>query len=229
MRGVSERLRQFVEEQPFERRPILEFMLGAASELPAGARVADVGAGDSPYAELFDHVEYIATDWSESMHEGRSVQVVAPADDLPFEDGSVDAGLFTQVLEHVQDPPGVLAELFRILRPGGRLYLTAPLVWELHELPHDYWRFTSGGLRLLLEEAGFADVGVEPRGDCFTTLAQLMRNVPAMMGEAPDGLDDKRRDAAATLLALAGQVAELAPLDARRVLPLGFNATARRS
>ncbi|HWH44540.1 MAG TPA: methyltransferase domain-containing protein [Thermoleophilaceae bacterium] len=228
MRGVSERLRRFADEQPFERRPILEFMVRAAGELPANAKVADVGAGDSPYRELFDHTEYLATDWSESVHEAEDVRVVAPADDLPFGEASFDAVLFTQVLEHVQDPPGVLAELLRVLRPGGRLYLSAPLVWELHELPHDYWRFTEGGLRLLIEAAGFAEVAVEPRGDSFTTLAQLMRNVPAMIGEAPDGLDGKRREAAEALVALSDELAALAPLDTRRLLPLGYCATATR-
>jgi ubiquinone/menaquinone biosynthesis C-methylase UbiE len=72
----------------------------------------------------------------------------------------VDAVLSTQVLEHVADPLSVLAEFFRVLKPDGRLWLTAPFVWYLHEEPYDYYRFTSHGLRFLLERAGFIEIEV---------------------------------------------------------------------
>jgi SAM-dependent methyltransferase len=130
------------------------------------------------------------------------------------------------VLEHVPEPGKVLGELARVLAPSGRLYLTAPLVWELHELPHDYYRYTQAGLAHLLETAGFVDVEVRPRNDYFTTIAQLMRNAGATIGRAPDGLDARREDAGRTLAELADRVAELAPLDARWVFPLGYSASA---
>jgi SAM-dependent methyltransferase len=137
--------------------------------------------------------------------------------------------LLTQVLEHVPEPAGVLSELHRILVEGGTLYLTVPLVWELHELPHDYYRYTSEGLRHLLESAGFTSVEVQPRNDCFTTLAQLMQNVRWAMGRAPDGLDERRVAAGDLLGELADQVAQLAPLDAARILPLGYSAVGVRA
>jgi SAM-dependent methyltransferase len=227
--GVSERLRLFIDEMPYERRPILDFVMRAAREIPAGGRVADVGAGDSPYRELFGHTDYVAIDWSQSPHEGaHEVDIDASAAKIPVAAGAFDAALSTQVLEHVPDPAAVLGELHRIVKPGGRVFLTVPLVWELHELPHDYYRYTQLGLTHLLRSAGFADVAVEPRNDCFTTLAQLMINVGDGMGRAPDGLDERREAAAELLAELAGQVAELAPLEARRIFPLGYSATARR-
>jgi SAM-dependent methyltransferase len=227
--GVSEELREFVAEAPFERRPILDFMRRVAREVPPRSRVIDVGAGDAPYRELFGHVEYVTADWEHSVHEdGATSDVKAPADALPVEDESFDAVLLTQVLEHVPDPRKVLGELLRILRPGGRLYLTAPLVWELHELPFDYYRYTSPGLRHLMEEAGFEDVEVDARNDCFSTLAQLMLNLRHVMGRAPDGLDERREVASRLLAELAEQVAELAPLDVERSLPLGYTAVGTR-
>jgi len=227
--GVSEGLRAFVSEVPFERRPILDFMRRAARELPPGARVIDVGAGDAPYRELFDHHQYLTSDWEHSLHEELpAVDIQAPATSLPVEDESFDAVLFTQVLEHLAEPGAALTELLRVLRRGGRLYLTAPLVWELHELPYDYYRYTSAGLRHLLERAGFSDIEVEPRNDCFSTLAQLMRNMAHVMGRAGDGLDGRREAAAVVLADLAEDVAELAPLDAERNFPLGWAAVATR-
>jgi SAM-dependent methyltransferase len=228
--GISESLRKFVAEFPYERKPILDFVMRAAKATPADARVADVGAGDAPFRELFAHTRYATLDWTESVHEGaRSSDIVASADSIPVRDRAFDVVLLTQVLEHVPEPAGVLSELHRILVEGGTLYLTAPLAWELHELPYDYYRYTSEGLRHLLEAAGFTSVEVEPRNDCFTTLAQLMSNVRWAMGSAPDGLDERRVAARELLGELAEQVAQLAPLDAQRILPLGYSAVGVRS
>ncbi len=228
-RGVSETLRKFVDEMPYERWSIFEFVAEAARSLPAGARVADVGAGDAPYRELFAHTRYITVDWEGSEHiAAPASDVVSSADALPVEDSSFDALLLTQVLEHVPDPAAVLSELWRVLAPGGRLFLTAPLAWELHEQPHDYYRYTSFGLEYLVAAAGFEDVEVRARNDCFTTMAQLLLNIRYAMGRAPDGLDPLREEAAQALTDLAEQVAALAPLDSRRIFPLGYSVTARR-
>ncbi len=87
----------------------------------------DVGAGDAPYRELFEHTEYVTVDWDRSVHKGaRSASIIASADMLPVDDGSVDLVLLTQVLEHVPDPASVLAEMARVLKPGGTLYATVP-------------------------------------------------------------------------------------------------------
>ena len=228
-RGISEALRTFVEEIPFERLPILAFVQEVAAKTPPGARVLDLGAGDAPYRELFRHADYRTHDWPESPHVGGALaDVVAHAAALPLERESLQLILCTQVLEHVPEPARVLSECFRILEPGGELALTVPLVWELHELPHDYYRYTERGVEHLLTEAGFVDIAVAPRNDSFTTLAQLLLNARHAMGRAPDGLDPRREDARELLSDLASQLARLAPLAVRWQLPLGYRATARR-
>jgi SAM-dependent methyltransferase len=227
VRGISEALRTFTAEFPWERESILEFVRGVAADVPAGARVLDVGAGDAPYRELFAHTDYMTTDWAGSEHEGASAaDIVASAEALPVEAASFDVALCTQVLEHVPDPAAVVTELRRVLRPGGSVHLTVPFVWEMHELPHDYFRYTGPGIGALLERAGFTNIDVAPRNDCFTTVAQLLRNLDSVMGRAPDGLDPVRDEVGIAMRKLADQIAELAPLDARRIMPLGYRASA---
>jgi SAM-dependent methyltransferase len=227
--GVSERLREFIAEMPAEREPIVRFVAAAAGALAPTARVVDIGAGDAPYRELFDHVEYVTVDWEASQHPGAGASdLIASADALPVADASFSAALMTQVLEHVPEPAAALREAYRVLEPGGVLLLTAPLAWELHEVPYDYYRYTRFGLEHLLRQAGFEQIEVTARSDSFTTLAQLMRNVSDGIGSAPDGLDDRRAAAGAALRRLADEVEALAPLDAAAVLPLGYLVSARR-
>lgn len=229
MQTVSPQLDAFVNQFPWDRKSILEFMMRAACELPAGARVLDVGAGEAPYAELFSHLDYRTSDWSNSVHAGaRRADYIGSADNLPVEDAMFDAVINTQVLEHVADPAAVIAELHRILKPSGRLYLTVPLVGALHEEPYDFYRYTPYGLRHLLHKVGFVEIDVRPRNDSFTTLAQMMCDMSRDMGRRADGLDPMREMAAQTLRGLADVVASYAPLDVKRILPLGYAVTAMR-
>lgn len=224
---VSEALLDFTAQAPWERAPILEFMFERARAIPQDARVLDVGAGDAPYAELFAHTDYVTLDWDRSPHEGaRTAAVSASADAIPLPDASFDVVVLTQVLEHVRRPAAVLAEIARVLCPGGTLLATVPFAWELHEEPHDYWRFTSYALAALLEEAGLDAIAVEPRSDSLSALAQLMTNVSwTLLG---DTADERAVQASGVLRELAGEVARLAPLDTRRALPLGYTIEARR-
>ncbi len=228
--GISEALRRFVAEAPYERRSILDFVMEVASEVEPGTVVLDIGAGDAPYRELFGHTTYLTNDWQESVHPGaRRADVIGSASALPVESSSIGLLLCTQVLEHVPRPDLVLRECFRLLTPNGQIALTAPLVWQLHELPHDYYRYTPAGIEYLLAAAGFVDIEVRPRNDAFTTLAQLMQNVAWTMGRAPDGLDQRREQAREVVSSLANEIASLAPLDVNHTFPLGYAARARRA
>jgi SAM-dependent methyltransferase len=223
---VSARLRQFTDGLPWTRRPILDFAREVAESIPAGARVLDVGAGEAPYRELFEHTEYVTTDWTHSVHPGaRQVDIVGPADDLPIESEQFDHVLLTEVLEHTPDPTAVLRELHRILMPGGQLHMTTPFVWELHELPFDYFRYTPWGLERVMRDAGFAGVDIGPRNDAFSTLAQMMTDIGSTIGAYPDGRDPERAAAIADLRATGERIARFAPLDVRRAFPLGYRAT----
>jgi SAM-dependent methyltransferase len=84
----------------------------------------------------------------------------------------VDTVLCTQVIEHVRDPQSLLRESARVLRVGGHLILSAPLMNVVHEPPYDYFRFTPYGLRLLFENAGFEVVCIRHQGGGWAMLGQ---------------------------------------------------------
>ena len=216
-------LDDFIAQAPFERRLILAVVRDAAAAAPAGARVLDAGAGDAPYRDLFAHTDYKTTDWTESPHPGaRSADIIASLDALPIADASFDVVLCTQVLEHVPDPGAVLSELRRVLRDGGELWLTVPFVGELHEEPHDHYRYTSYGLRGLCERAGFGEVRTWPLGGYFTAMAQLARNMGPATGVGAGTGDLGRRLLAAGFRGAARALPRLDRLDRRRALPIGF-------
>jgi len=229
--GRSEQLRGFVAAMPTERLPILTFVEQAARTVGNGAAVLDVGAGTAPYRELFSHTRYRTVDWPGSPHAaGRDADIVASAEAIPLPSRSVDLILLTQVLEHVPRPLAVLDEQHRLLREGGRLIVTVPMTWELHEQPHDYFRFTAAGLAAVLEQSGFAVREQSARGGTLDTIAQLLRNVSWQLGSRPeDNLDDLRADAAILLREVAAFLETMQPLATVDLLPLGFQADAEKA
>ena len=145
-----------------------------ASALPAQARVLDAGAGEGRYAAYFPRQRYAGVDLAvgDARWDYAGLDARADLARLPFADGAFDAALNIVTLEHVPEPLRVLAEINRVLRPGGALLLVAPQQWEVHQAPHDYYRYTRYGLGWLLDRAGFADARIEPIGGFFTLLAR---------------------------------------------------------
>ncbi|MGH1562204.1 class I SAM-dependent methyltransferase [Mumia sp. DW29H23] len=149
---------------------------------PAGALVLDAGAGHGPYRRLFRHARYEAADFAQLATRYTPLDYVCSLTDIPVEDGRFDRVLCNQVLEHLDDPAGALAEMHRVLAPGGRILLSAPLFYPEHQQPYDYFRYTQFALRRLFTEAGFAEVKVTWLEGYFGTVAfqleQMHRQLP---------------------------------------------------
>jgi SAM-dependent methyltransferase len=214
----------------FNRPLIYDFIAPRAHGLPNGAAVLDAGSGTAPYRELFAHCSYSTTDWENSIYdESRQADYIGSLESLPVPDGAFDVVVLTEVLEHVEEPVAALTELRRVLRSGGRLWMTTPMVWQLHEEPYDFYRYTSHGLRSLLGRSGFAEIDVQPLSGYFLTLGQVMRNCAPSIGVNRREGALKLRGIAAVLHVLGELVRRLDRLDRRRALPIGYACEATRA
>jgi len=119
-------------------------------------KTLDVGCGRKPYRDIFRSTNYIGLeiDSPETRRNSRA-DVFYPGGFFPFEDNEFDSVVTNQVFEHVFQPVEFLREIRRVLRPGGILLLTVPFVWDEHEQPRDYARYTSFALKNLFGREGF--------------------------------------------------------------------------
>jgi len=124
--------------------------------LSAGAKVVDIGCGSRPYEQFFAHCDYVGVDVEVSGRgaEHKRPHVYFNGVDLPFDEAEVDAILCTEVLEHAVDPVRLTAEMRRVLKPGGKVLITVPFMWGEHETPYDFRRYSTYGIRRLLDDAG---------------------------------------------------------------------------
>lgn len=140
-------------------------------------KVLDLGCGAKPYENLFAHSDiYIGCDIENSGHDHTDSKVDCFFDGrtLPFANDQFDAVVSFEVFEHVFHLPELLGETYRVLKPGGELLISVPFLWPEHEAPHDYARYTSFGMKSLLEDAGFEVVEIKKTGNFLLSCFQLV-------------------------------------------------------
>lgn len=170
--------------------------------------VLDVGCGRKPYRGRVPASRYVGVDVDTPVTRAlAAADVFYDGRTLPFADGSFDGVICSQVLEHVFEPEAFVRELRRVLRPGGRLVLAVPFAWDEHEQPHDFARYSSFGLRALLERNGFKIVAQRKSVADARAVAQL---ASAWLYKATRS---RHR-----MLNLLAQVALLAPMNALGVV-----------
>ena len=149
-----------------------------ADGLPAGARVLDAGAGEGRYAPHFARQRYCGGDLAvgDRAWNYGGLDAIADLTALPFRHGAFDAALSIVTIEHLREPAAALAEMARVAAPGASLLLAAPHEWEVHQAPHDYFRYTRYGVTYLLEKAGWEVCEVRAAGGYFRLLARRLLN-----------------------------------------------------
>ena len=93
---------------------------------------------------------------------------------MPFHNEMFDTILATEVLEHCPNPNTTLSEIYRVLCKDGHIFMTVPFLWNLHETPHDEYRYTPFALNRLLNETGFKNIEIRAGGGWHASLAQMM-------------------------------------------------------
>lgn len=148
-----------MESIPWHENPsrikLYEFVKEASNSVPDSSMILDAGAGEGMYKALFDTKKYVSIDLGKISKTYGDISARSNLAKLPFSNNLFDLVVCTQVLEHVNDPKSVLNELWRVVKPGSCLWISAPFFFEQHEIPYDYYRYTTFGLQYLLESSNF--------------------------------------------------------------------------
>jgi SAM-dependent methyltransferase len=102
----------------------------------------NLGAGDTDY-----HDQVINLD----IQDASSIDILNLGTELPFSDDSLDLVISQEALEHIEEPFHTIAEVHRVLRPGGKFYCQVPFLIGFHPGPSDFWRFSRQALEHLFE------------------------------------------------------------------------------
>jgi len=167
---------------PFEAA-IQDFVRDVARTTKPGAAVLDAGAGECRFKPLFQHSRYFGVDFAQGdpQWDYSKVDVIARLEELPFADTTFDRVLSIVVLEHTPEPAQVIDEFRRVLKHAGTVHVVVPHMWEEHQKPHDFFRYTSSGIRYLMENAGLRVTRVEPIGGFFWQLGRRLMGVMAFV------------------------------------------------
>ena len=190
--GWMQRLHRWLRRTPFNPYWLdMRHLNDSVAFLAPKARgvMLDVGVGERPYAADFaPHVsryfglEYppvvfgnLNPDLWDYIHVVHGIiDIFGDGHELPVRDASCDTILSLEVLEHVPEPDRCVAEMARVLKPGGRVLMTVPFVSPLHQLPFDFRRFTPEGLRSLFERHGLEIEEIRPRGNVASATGAIM-------------------------------------------------------
>lgn len=139
----------------------------------------DIGCGRMPYRSFIKRESsissYTGVDIENDIYQNDSrPDFFWDGKKLPFEDEKYNTGLLIEVLEHVPDPGSVLKEIHRVLKPGGKLFITIPFIWNLHDVPYDEYRYTPFSIQRICTEAGFKVSYIDALGTWHSSLATIL-------------------------------------------------------
>lgn len=178
----------------------------AAASVPPGSLVLDAGAGEAPYARFFADHRYETADFARvDKAYSQDLTYVCDLAALPVADQRFDLIVMTQVLEHLPEPVSVLSEMRRVLKPGAELWLSAPLFYEEHEIPYDFYRYTQFAHRHQCDAAGLEIVSIDWLEGYFGTIAYQLRMASDHLPTAPELYGGRARGVAGAAAARVGR------------------------
>ncbi len=138
-------------------------------------QLLDFGCGNKPYKHLFNVQNYTGLDIEISGHDHKNelIDVFYDGNKIPFDDNNFDSIFSSEVFEHVPNIDTILRELNRVCKTNGHLLVTIPFIWEEHEIPFDFVRYTSYGIENKLKENGFEILRLQKTTNYINTVFQL--------------------------------------------------------
>jgi SAM-dependent methyltransferase len=140
----------------------------------------DVGCGKMPYKkwilENSQVTSYVGLDIESALKYDDHIRpdFTWDGNKMPFENNAYESAMATEVLEHCPDPELVLKEIHRVLKPRGYFFFTVPFIWNLHEVPHDQYRYTPFALERHLKNSGFSSIEVHASGGWHAAMALML-------------------------------------------------------
>lgn len=203
----------------------LEALQGALKRHAAG-HLADFGCGKVPFYGIYaDQVDVVTCiDWPNSAHESSHIDVEADLNQsISVDDSSFDTIFCSSVLEHIWDHQTMWREMTRTLKPGGKMIMGVPFIYGLHEVPHDYFRWTRYAFEKACEENRLEVIELEPYGGGIDVVADILVRSIGIVSESLAGAIG--RGCAHALR--GGRSKKLSP-SAFEALPLGYLLVARK-
>ena len=135
-------------------------------------KTLDIGCGNDIYRSYFPNCTTLDIEARPDVH----VDIIADVHNLSMiQNATYDVILCAEVLEHLHTPAKAIAEMRRILRPNGMIILTTRFIFPLHDVPHDYYRYTKYGLRHLMQD--FTIIELVEEASTVETLAVLYQRL----------------------------------------------------
>lgn len=156
----------------FARRNLFKYYKIHSSKL--GGDLLDIGCGSKPYKELFNHCKSYVGLEIEANKNLNDIDFTYDGKTFPFEDEKFDSAICSEVLEHVFEPEIFLKEVNRVLKKDGKVIFTLPFFWDEHEQPYDFARYTSFGLKYILEKQNFEILEQNKIGNNLSIISQMI-------------------------------------------------------
>lgn len=164
------------------RQGLYEFLNPQFAEIGAEEKVLTIGAGGEINELLYEYAEKKQFKVeSFDIDEDKTPDILGDICTYEFKEGTYDTIVMCEVLEHLHAPHLGVETVYKALKPGGRLILTTPFIFPIHDRPYDYFRFTKYGLKHLLSK--FKEVKVKERNSSLEAIDVLWMRLNKIKGK----------------------------------------------
>lgn len=163
----------FINPFYFARKGLFKGIIDFLPELKGN--LLDVGCGSKPYEAYCSVNTYVGLEIdTPENRKNKKADYYYDGKTFPFKNTSFDSLMCNQVFEHIFNPSEFLMEINRVLKSGGTILMTVPFIWDEHEQPYDFARYSSFGIMSLLERNGFQIIRSKKSMNDIRVIFQLL-------------------------------------------------------